>query len=133
MYKDLNTFKFWCQKILPLVYDDSLSYYEVLCKVVDYINQLIDNDKIINSELSVLKSEVELVEKWIKNFDDNGVAIIKELIDKYIKIGVYFGLTEDGYFCAYIPETWKDIHFKTTGYDIYEPTKKEYGHLVLQY
>ena len=27
-------FKFWCQKALPLVYDDSLSYYEVLCKVV---------------------------------------------------------------------------------------------------
>ena len=35
---ELPTFKFWCQKVLPLVYDDSLSYYELLCKVVDYIN-----------------------------------------------------------------------------------------------
>lgn len=35
-----HKFRFWCQKVLPLVYDDSLSYYEVLCKVVDYINKL---------------------------------------------------------------------------------------------
>lgn len=32
-------FRFWCQKVLPLVYDDSLSYYELLCKVVDYLNR----------------------------------------------------------------------------------------------
>ena len=38
----LKHFRFWCQKVLPLVYDDSLSYYEVLCKVRDYINQLIE-------------------------------------------------------------------------------------------
>ena len=25
--------KFWTHKILPLVYEESLSYYEVLCKV----------------------------------------------------------------------------------------------------
>lgn len=32
-------------KILPAVYDDSLSYYEVLCKVMDKINLLIANDE----------------------------------------------------------------------------------------
>ena len=31
-------FRFWCQKVLPAVYDDSLSYYELLCKVVEYLN-----------------------------------------------------------------------------------------------
>lgn len=30
---------FWCQKVLPLVYDDSLSYYELLNKVIAYINE----------------------------------------------------------------------------------------------
>ena len=34
---NLSNFRFWCQKVLPLVYDDSLSYYEVLCKIVKYI------------------------------------------------------------------------------------------------
>lgn len=31
-----------CPKILPLVYDESLSYYEVLCKLVDKVNDVID-------------------------------------------------------------------------------------------
>ena len=37
-YHTLRPFRFWCQKVLPLVYDDSLSYYELLCKVVAYLN-----------------------------------------------------------------------------------------------
>lgn len=28
----------YCQPVLPLVYDDSLSYYETLCKVIDRLN-----------------------------------------------------------------------------------------------
>lgn len=31
----------WSQKVLPLVYDDSLSYYEVLCKVTAKINEVV--------------------------------------------------------------------------------------------
>lgn len=37
----VKPFRFWSQKVLPLVYDDSLSYYEVLCKLRDKINELI--------------------------------------------------------------------------------------------
>lgn len=32
----------WVQKVLPLVYDDSLSYYEVLAKVAAKLNELIE-------------------------------------------------------------------------------------------
>lgn len=42
-YNAPQTFRFWCQKILPLVYDDSLSYYELLCKVVDYLNKTMED------------------------------------------------------------------------------------------
>lgn len=38
----LSKFHFWCQKVLPLVYDDSLSYYEVLCKITTYLNNTIE-------------------------------------------------------------------------------------------
>ena len=46
-------------KVLPLVYDDSLSYYEVLCKVVNKINEIIENIDdaviaVINEELAHL-------------------------------------------------------------------------------
>ena len=37
-YAGQGAFRFWCQKVLPIVYDDSLSYYELLNKVVDYLN-----------------------------------------------------------------------------------------------
>ena len=33
---------FWCQKVLPLVYDNSLSYYEVLCKLAKRIDEIGD-------------------------------------------------------------------------------------------
>lgn len=35
--------KMKCFKVLPLVYDESLSYYEMLCKVVKYINDMAQN------------------------------------------------------------------------------------------
>lgn len=42
---NLTTLKFWCYKVLPLVYDDSLSYYEVLCKLVAKVNDVISVTK----------------------------------------------------------------------------------------
>ena len=38
----MEKLKYWAHKILPLVYDDSLSYYEVLAKVCAKINEVID-------------------------------------------------------------------------------------------
>ena len=40
-YTGQGAFRFWCQTVLPLVYDDSLSYYELLNKVVVYLNNTI--------------------------------------------------------------------------------------------
>lgn len=34
--------KIYCQKILPLVYDDSLSYYETICKFQSKLNEVIE-------------------------------------------------------------------------------------------
>ena len=60
MIGDIRKFRFWCQKVLPLVYDDSLSYYETLCKVVQYLNKVIEDvnsipeyiDAVIDEKLS---------------------------------------------------------------------------------
>lgn len=57
-YNDIKQLKFWCQKVLPLVYDDSLSYYEVLCKITKKLNELISS----NNEL---KSDIEEIVEWI--------------------------------------------------------------------
>lgn len=39
----VSKLRFWCYKILPLVYDDSLSYYEAICKATQKLNEVIDN------------------------------------------------------------------------------------------
>ena len=49
--------KMWCQKVIPLVYDDSLSYYEFLCKVLKKLNDL---GITFNEFLSYIKSELDL-------------------------------------------------------------------------
>lgn len=54
-----------------------------------------------------------------------------EIIGKAIKT-VFFGLTDDGYFVAYIPDSWNNITFGTTGYDDF-PEGVEYGRLTLTY
>jgi len=60
---------------------------------------------------------------WMQN---NALDIIGELIKM-----VFFRL-EDGYFVAYIPESWEDIIFNTSGLDILVPDT-DFGHLVLSY
>ena len=56
------------------------------------------------------------------------------LVGSTIK-NVFFGLTDDGYFVAYIPDSWDDIEFNTSDYDIILTAHPEYGygHLVLSY
>ena len=129
IYKDLNTFKFWCQKVLPLVYDDSLSYYEILCKVVDYINNMIENQKEFSNELAELKSELDVVRKWIDDFD---TSYAEEIIKKCLATMIFIEISDAGYIIYYIPESWKDIVFETTGLDV-EIGDTEYGRLVLNY
>lgn len=64
---------------------------------------------------------IDSLTKWI---DKYGVDIIATKIK-----AVHFGLTNDGYFCAYIPESWSDIHFDT----VTDPDDSLYGHLMLLY
>ena len=63
---------FYCQKVLPLAYDDSLSYYELLCKVVKYVNdlaltynQIIQNFNVILTDYLESEDFQNLLEKFI--------------------------------------------------------------------
>lgn len=127
---NLKSFRMWCQKVLPLVYDDSLSYYEVLCKVVTYLNNVIEGTNGVIDDVEELKNDLGVVQNWINNFN---TTYAEKIIAQYIATMVFFGLTDSGYFVAYIPENWDTIHFGTTGLDIDAPIQPEYGHLVLLY
>lgn len=55
----------------------------------------------------------------------------KDLIGDLVKM-VIFGLNDNGYFVAYIPDNWSDIKFNTTGLDIFI-ANIDFGHLVLSF
>lgn len=57
---------YWCYKVLPLVYDGSLSYYEVLCRIVKYINGLIDDMKASGEQIKEMREEIEVIEREIQ-------------------------------------------------------------------
>ncbi len=50
----LNELRINCHKVLPLVYDDSLSYYEVLCKLTNVVNNIVE---IINTDFESVFEE----------------------------------------------------------------------------
>lgn len=54
-----------------------------------------------------------------------------DLIGNLAKM-VFFGLTDEGYFVAHIPQYWSDLIFNTSGLDITIPGV-DYGHLILSY
>ena len=85
------------------------------------LKQLYDNIIIGNFPDSMVNS----LKEWISR---NAVDLIGELVKT-----VFFGLTDSGYFVAYIPESWNDIIFNTTEWDIDIEQMREYGHLVLSY
>jgi hypothetical protein len=58
----IDKIRYWCHKILPLVYDDSLSYYEFLCKMNAKLNEVIDST---NGLVEVWeKFQAELEKAW---------------------------------------------------------------------
>lgn len=126
--------RLWCFKVLPLVYDESLSYYEVLCKVLKKLNELIESLDTLPEEIKQIEAAIAQIEKWIKEFD---TTVIQELVEKWINdhlaSSIYVEIDDGGYFHLYIPEGWRDITFKTSGWDYYLEPPLDYGHLVLLY
>lgn len=70
-YSEVKPFKFWCQKVLPLVYDDSLSYYELLCKITDYINKIIEDLSASEDNIGDLLTAYNQLQDYVNNYFSN--------------------------------------------------------------
>lgn len=66
-------FPMYCQKVIPLYFDESMSYYECLCALRSYINNLIkiiDNNAKAVEQLQKLYTELETyVNNYFTNLD----------------------------------------------------------------
>lgn len=107
---------------------------ENLHKIVCYLDCLSDHVNIDHQEIEDLKQRLD---DFIDHgFEDTFAELILQWLtdhqaDVWNAVGrmVFFGLTMDGYFCAYVPDSWSDIVFDTgTIYGTYE-----YGRLILRY
>lgn len=128
------------QKVLPAVYDNSLSYYELLAKIQAKLNETIINIDNLNewqeAQDQVMAELNQMVEDFIAGgYKQDFDQFAREWLDANIQQAltdaahmVFFGLTLDGYFCAYIPRDWSFV-FDT----ILDYTDNDYGSLVIKY
>lgn len=107
---------------------------DLIDKLICYADYLGDNLGITREELEELKSEFEEFKAhgFDEYYEQQVIAWINEHMEAIISASihmVFFGLTQDGYFCAYIPESWHEIVFDT----ISDYENDNYGSLVLKY
>lgn len=80
-------------------------------------------DKDINKRIDDVIKEIETLVD-----DDTIMKLVVDAISEAIKM-VFFGLSDDGYFVAYIPNSWDCITFGT----ILDCESPDYGKLTLSY
>lgn len=112
--------------VLKMFNDVTVSVKEVRKILDDYVDTA---DKFLELYNAMLNGDFpqavqDAFNKWMR---ENALDIVGDLVHM-----VFFGLTDDGYFVAYIPEAWDDITFGTTGLDDF-PDGIPYGHLTLSY
>ena len=76
-----------------------------------------------------LQAQIDYLTDWVNNYSD---AWAKSVIEKYLATMIFVEISSAGYIIYYIPDSWDEISFNTTGLDI-SITGIEYGHLVLSY
>lgn len=59
---ELTPFAFWSQKVMPAVLDDSLSFYEVLCKLTAKLNAAIETINGHSELITTMQSEIDALQ-----------------------------------------------------------------------
>ena len=106
--KDMKPFRFWCQKVLPTVYDDSLSYYELLNKVVNYLNDTVDNVELLNGNVTNIYNAYVLLESYVNTYFETTLPqMVEDKLDEMAEDGTLtqlIGGYVDPLFRAYVDE-----------------------------
>lgn len=112
-----KTIEEWLQKIVDFLNDET----------TPQINKFLAEVEKLQAEFEQFKESgfLDYYEEQLRNWINENVPWLFETFAKQ----VFFGLTDDGYFCAYVPESWSDIEFDTGAtYGQYD-----YGRLILRY
>lgn len=148
MYMPISPLLWRCVKLLPLDVTGEMTDYEFISRLCRKVNELIQSNNDTGNQLQLtinqvnqiaaevagIQAELEKVKNGdyvslyldsIKSWID---ANLQELVARTVKY-VFFGLTDDGYFAAYVPDSWDFIRFDTP----MDYSSDDYGHLLLYY
>ena len=103
-YDDLARKQKLLERLSKRVWEYDQILYAKLKEVEDTLKEYADilDGKIEDFDNIIL----EKTQKWL---DENMEGILTQAVQL-----VWFGLTDDGYFMAVIPENWSDVKFDTT-------------------
>lgn len=118
--------------------DGNEQRYHLLCR---QLHKLVCYADMLGQKIDLDHAAIDELERQFEKFIESGFddyykeqieawidAHMPDIIGKTVKM-VYFGLTDDGHFCAYIPDAWSDITFDTGA--IFGRT--DYGRLILRF
>lgn len=126
---------------LPKFYFNVKSQEELIAIICCTIKELTQYVNGVNGNVDALKDELENLQGLFDEFMASGFDdYYRDMLVKWLEDNsewlfrrfakqVFFGLTSDGYFCAYIPESWKEITFDTGM--VYG--SEQYGRLILRF
>lgn len=110
----INQLCYWrWNKVLPAVYDDSLSQYELLCKIIHKINEIIagydniaSNEELQNAAIDELSKRLSAIEDgdFTELYEEQIMALIERVMPEILRshMGiVYPSVNKDGYFVIY--------------------------------
>ena len=109
-YKEPKTFRYWVQTTLPMVYDDTLTYYELLSKVIAYINNLIEDNKTMIDNIDEVYTAFGELQNYVNTYFDNldlGSEIeekVEEKLDEMVNTGEFLEIIESLIITSYVPQ-----------------------------
>lgn len=75
-FTEVKPLHYWVQHILPLVYDDSLSYMELLGKVTKTLNEMVENNNLLPDYI------MQLIKKYISSGEIE--KVLSEVLANYM-------------------------------------------------
>lgn len=132
---------FGATPVLPSLYWDVYSAEQRWKAISEHLKKLCDYLQYLSGEVDVDRDTINQLLEDFQQFQESGFEQYYEAqLQQWIQDNagflftamaklVMFGLTDDGHFCAYIPDSWSEIWFDT----IVTVDDPLYGHLVIMW
>ncbi len=126
---------------IPKLYWNVKSQEQRILRICDMLDRIICYSDYLGDKVDLNKADIEWLKEQFEKFkngefDEFYLEQISKWVDEHMQDiieqavkWVYFGLNDEGYFVAYIPESWNDITFDTGA--VYG--RSDYGRLILRF